>query len=90
MELLSNLCIPPQGATSTDEYDQYGGHTPVVYMWFRKLMVESNTWTYDAFNSDTGNWEYSGGSFSYSELLNFERSLNTDLNNDEKNRRCNI
>ena len=30
------------------------------------------------------NWEYSGESFSYSELLNFERTFNTDLNNDGK------
>ena len=44
----------------------------------------SNTWTYDAFNSNTGNWEYSSGTFTYSELLNFEKSFNTDLNNDGK------
>ena len=44
----------------------------------------SNTWTYDAFNSNTGQWEYSSESFTYSELLNFERTFNTDLNDDGK------
>ena len=73
----------PTGTISTDEYDQSGGHTPVMYV-ISQNNSRSNTWTYDAFNSNTGKWEYSGGSFSYSELLNWERSFNTDLNNDGK------
>jgi len=73
----------PTGAISTDEYDQYGGHTPVMYV-TSQTNSRLNTWTYDAFNSNTGEWKYSGGSFTFSELLNFERSFNTDLNNDGK------
>ena len=78
-----NFKYTPTGAISTDEYDQYGGHTPVIYVTSQNNS-RLNTWTYDAFNSNTGEWEYSSGSFTYSELLNFEKAFNTDLNDDGK------